>query len=330
MSVLSSLSIPNIEIFDERREALRFSFLKQQGLERETLTPLPMDASKRRYFRFSQGLLMDAPPPHEATYPFHKISDFLRQIGLSVPQIYAFDHTHGFLLVEDFGDMTYRKALEEGISESLLYQEVVKGLSHLHQQKLDNENNFSLYDVEKFLKEVDIFIEWYGLLLSEKDKKMFREIWKEAYHAHPKLPSSFVLRDVLVDNLMWLPQREGVRKCGFIDFQDGLWGPISYDLVSLLEDARRDISPAFAEDMLTLYFQAFPELNRDDFLASYFLWGAQRSTKILGVFSRLAKRDGREKYLCHLPRVRKTLACDLQHPHLKNVQSWFRIHGVVE
>lgn len=271
---------------------------------------------------------MDAPPPHENTLSFQIMADLLREGGLNVPHIYASDHEQGFLLIEDFGELTFRKALERGFPETMLYEEVIKSLVHLHQNVLENTAPLPLYDLELFLKEVEIFLEWYDLALSSQAKEDFRDLWTEAYHHQPLLPHSLVLRDVLVDNLLWVSSETGFRRCGFIDFQDGVWGPISYDLVSLLEDARRDISPAFGKEMLEVYYHAFPNLNRDDFWASYNLWGAQRSTKVLGIFSRLAKRDGKPQYLIHLPRVRATLERDLSHPSLGALQKWFQEVGL--
>ncbi len=327
MNASFTLPAGKIDSFEEERAALRLSFLKKEGFENQPLIPLPVDASKRRYFRLPQALLMDAPPPHEKTDSFVFIAKMLNKVGLSVPLIYASDPTHGFLLIEDLGELTYRKSLERGLSEELLYKEALRGLSHLHQNMIQNKDNFPLYTLDAFLTETEVFLEWYGLDLSEKTKKDFRHMWQEAYENQPSLPQSFVMRDVLIDNLLWLPSREEGRRCGFIDFQDCLWGPITYDLVSLLEDARRDITPQFARESLEIYFRAFPHLSREELWESYSLWGAQRSTKILGVFSRLAKRDGKSHYLSHLPRVWKILERDLQHPSLKDVRQWFHVYA---
>jgi len=158
----------------------------------------------------------------------------------------------------------------------------------------------------------------------------FKEVWESAYQNQPSIHHSLMMRDVMVDNLLWLPSRQGFKRCGFIDFQDGTWGPALYDLVSLLEDARRDISPGFAKEMLKIYFEAFPDLSQENFWASYSLWGAQRSTRILGVFSRLAKRDGKPQYLSHLPRLWKYLERDLCHSNLKEVRKWFQAYGVIK
>lgn len=310
--------------YEEDRAALRDAFLKREGLEKEPLHSLPSDASKRRYFRLSNRLLMDAPPPHESTRSFQIMADLLRERGLNVPHIYASDHEQGFLLIEDFGELTFRKALQKDLSEAMLYEETIKSLLHLHQHTVENKLNLPLYSLEFFLNEAEIFLEWYGLFFSSQAKEDFKGLWTEAYHHQPPVPHSLVLRDVIVDNLMWIPSQKGFKRCGFLDFQDGVWGPITYDLVSLLEDARRDITPSFGKDMLKIYYTARPDLNQDDFWASYNLWGAQRCTKILGIFSRLAKRDEKPQYLLHLPRIRTILERNLTHPSLYALQKWFQ------
>lgn len=324
MNGSSVLQVGKIDSFEDERALLRFNFLKSLGLEKELLTPLQSDASQRRYFRLSQCLLMDAPPPEEKTELFQSIAEILTASGLSVPLIYASDHRQGFLLIEDFGALSYRKALEKGILERELYRETVQALIHLHQQIQQNTMKLSVYDESLFIEKACLFTEWVDLPFSGQDKATFKDLWKEAYHQQPCLPESLLMKDVMVDNLLWLPSRQGFKRSGFIDFQDALWGPVSYDLVSLLEDARRDISPEFAREMLDIYFEAFPGLSRDDFWTSYSLWGAQRTTRILGVFYRLAKRDGKPHYLSHVPRLWNILERDLEHPHLKDLKSWFK------
>jgi aminoglycoside/choline kinase family phosphotransferase len=183
------------------------------------------------------------------------------------------------------------------------------------------------YTQELFIKNASLFLDWSEIPFSESAQEEFKGLWKEAYLHQPQLPHTLTLRDVMVDNLLWLSDREGFQRCGFIDFQDGSWGPITYDLVALLEDARRDISPSFAREMLEIHFAAFPTLSRDDFWASYYLWGAQRTTRILGVFFRLAKRDGKVHYLTHVPRLWKTLKRDLEHSSLHAIGDWFRLYG---
>ncbi len=273
---------------------------------------------------------MDAPPPHESTTKFQVLGQILKDAGLSVPHVYAADHTNGFLLIEDFGDLPYRKALHQGMSEKLLYAETMGALVHLHAGVLptsSNDNSLPTYTQELFVNNACLFLDWNDQSFSETAQTDFKDLWTEAYQNQPCLPSTLTLRDVMVDNLLWLAGRSGFQRCGFIDFQDGAWGPITYDLVSLLEDARRDVCPSFAQEMLDIYFEAFPALSRDDFFTSYYLWGAQRTTRILGVFVRQAKREGNTQYLAHVPRLKKILERDLQDPSLQPLRTWFQAYG---
>jgi aminoglycoside/choline kinase family phosphotransferase len=324
MNASSALKVGNTNFLEEERSALRTSFLTREGLEKETLLPLAVDASNRRYFRLPSCLLMDAPPPEENTRQFHMIAELLQSTGLTVPKIFATDHHHGFLLIEDLGALSYRTALDKDISEECLYSETMKALAHLHITLSDNTLALPSYDLDLFLDRAGLFLKWYDHSLSHDAQQEFRGLWSDVYKRQPQLPHSLMMRDVMVDNLFWLPERAGMNRCGFIDFQDGLWGPVTYDLVSLLEDARRDISPRFAQQMIDLYLNSVPHLSRDDFWRSYSLWGAQRSTRILGVFSRLAKRDGKPHYLAHLPRVWTYLKRDLEDPSLKALKTWFK------
>jgi len=139
-------------------------------------------------------------------------------------------------------------------------------------------------------------------------------------------PSTLVLRDYHVDNLMLLPDRHGVRGCGLLDFQDAVTGPPSYDLVSLLEDARRDIPSPLRQVMTERYLAAFPGLDRGGFLRSAAILSAQRNCKILGIFTRLWKRDGKRQYLVHIPRVWRLLEADLRHSALGRVARWLDRH----
>ena len=135
-----------------------------------------------------------------------------------------------------------------------------------------------------------------------------------------------VLRDYHVDNLMLLPGRAGVKACGLLDFQDAVIGPATYDLVSLLEDARRDVPPRLQSAMIERYLAAFPALDRQNFAASYAVMGAQRNAKIVGIFTRLCRRDGKPHYLRHIPRVWRLLEQDLQHPALTPIRVWIDRH----
>jgi len=157
-------------------------------------------------------------------------------------------------------------------------------------------------------------------------REEYLALWRNLLPVARGVPSSLVLRDYHVDNLMVLPGRSGVAACGLLDFQDAVIGPRSYDLVSLLEDARRDVPGALAEAMLARYLAAFPELDRRAFAASFAVLAAQRNCKIVGIFTRLCVRDGKPIYLRHIPRVWRLIATDLRHPELAPMARWLDRH----
>ena len=154
-------------------------------------------------------------------------------------------------------------------------------------------------------------------------RKEYLGLWRDVLALDHGVPATLVLRDYHVDNLMHLSDRQGVSACGLLDFQDAVIGPSSYDLVSLLEDARRDVPAPLAATCLAQYLSAFPELDPDAFRASYAILGAQRSAKIVGIFTRLDRRDGKPVYLEHISRVFRWLSGDLEHPALAKLQAWF-------
>ena len=275
---------------------------------------------------------MDAPPPSEGTSQFEVVATLLKSTTLSVPEIYAVDHTHGFILLEDFGDLTYRHALQQGKDEPTLYKEVVASLAHLHQQNglMDKTNDIPFYSLELFLEKVNLFLEWAPFSFSKTAKQDFLGLWEEIYKNQPALPQSLMLRDVMMDNLFWLPERKGFQRCGFIDFQDASWGPLSYDLVSVLEDMRREhLSPSFIHTMIQEYLEFFPNISSEEFWHSYFLWGAQRTTRIIGALFRLVKREGKSMDPAYFPRLLRLLERHLTPAPLKGLSTWFKAQGVL-
>jgi aminoglycoside/choline kinase family phosphotransferase len=165
-----------------------------------------------------------------------------------------------------------------------------------------------------------------GAPAPESMREEFRTAWRDVLPLRDGVPSSLALFDFHIDNLMWLKERSGVAACGLLDFQDAVLAPVTFDLVSLLEDARRDVPPELAERLIRHYLAAFPEIEEKAFRASYCVIGAQRSTRILGTFARLKLRDSKPGYLVHIPRVWRWLGQDLQHPALAPVRSWFDRH----
>ena len=318
------------------REALIAAFLAASGWGDAARRKLAGDASFRRYDRLERAggraVLMDAPPPHEDVRPYLRIAQLLRGIGLSAPAILAEDVAAGLLLLEDFGDATYTRLLAQGGDEAALYALAIDLLVALH-RAFDPAAPAAAppYDDERLLAEAALLVDWYLPALTGRPtdpglRAEYLALWRALLPLARSVPTSLVLRDYHVDNLMLLEERPGVAACGLLDFQDAMLGPVSYDLVSLLEDARRDVPPALAAAMQRRYLAEFPALARDAFAASYAVLGAQRNAKIIGIFTRLCVRDGKPHYLPHIPRVWRLLEQDLRHPALAPVAAWLDRH----
>ena len=315
------------------REALIDDFLARAGWQDAARSVLADDASFRRYDRLirhdGQAVLMDAPPPMEDVRPFIHIDRTLRRMGLSAPEIMAEDVAAGLLLLEDLGDNTYTRVLADGGDEAALYELATDLLVELHRAFAARDADAPPpYDDEAFLAEATLLTDWYMPAVSGREtppalRAEYCELWLAALRQASHVPATLVLRDYHVDNMIWLPDRAGVAACGLLDFQEARLGPSTYDLVSLFEDARRDVPPALTSKLLARYLDAFPGLDRESFAASYAIMGAQRSAKILGIFTRLDRRDGKPGYLAHIQRVWRWLEGDLAHPVLGDLRDWF-------
>jgi aminoglycoside/choline kinase family phosphotransferase len=314
------------------REDIKKIFLDEHFGLSYNVNKLPADASFRSYERIDLSgktyILMDAPPNQEEVLPFIKIGEFLHQNDFSVPEILKKDIKNGFLLLEDFGNNHYNRVLFaklDDVSESMLYRKAVDVLVKLH--KTDLAIDLYIYDKQKLLDEVCLLTDWYfqvfnGEELSSHLKHEYIEIWTKLLKSLHFPNDCLVLRDYHADNLMWLEGRVGHKKVGLLDFQDAIIGSVVYDMVSLLEDARRDISSDVVQQMINYYIEK-TNYNRKEFLADYIILGTQRSCKILGVFARKALRDGDSRYLKLLPRVWSYIHHHLNNPLLLPLKNWF-------
>ncbi len=307
------------------------AFLAAAGWRGAKCVKLAADASFRRYDRVTLGdrraVLMDAPPGKEDVTPFLLVARHLRGLGYSAPEILAEDSAAGFLLLEDFGDDTYTRLLAQGEDEETLYRLATDLLIDLHGRPAAETIPAGLppYDDARFLDEATLLTEWYLPEVTEAATDAttaYRDLWAGLLIQARRVPETLVLRDYHVDNLIGLGGRAGVAACGLLDFQDAVAGPASYDLVSLLEDARRDIPPRLADAMLERYFAAFPALDQDAFRVSYAILGAQRHCKVIGIFTRLCVRDGKSRYLSHIPRLWRLLEGALAEPALAPLGDW--------
>ncbi len=315
------------------RKAAR-GFLDANGWAGIAPAPLAGDASFRKYFRLTDGarraVLMDAPPPHEDVRPFAKLAGHLRGLGLSAPEIRAADPHAGFLLLEDFGDETFTRALAAGVSEAELYAAATDVLIALHAHPAQAHVDCPAYDAAVLDREAALLLDWFlpewsDRTLDDGARAAYFAAWHRVYPLADIGARALVLRDFHVDNLIRL-EREGIAACGLLDFQDALIGSPAYDLASLIGDARRDVSPAVARACVERYLAARPALDARAFEAALAVLSAQRNAKIAGIFVRLFRRDGKPQYLKHIDRVWRLLECDLAHPALLPVREWFERH----
>jgi N-acetylmuramate 1-kinase len=317
------------------RAAKLAAFLNSAGWGAAVRVPLAGDASFRRYDRLrldgQTAVLMDAPPPHNDVRPFLAIDSVLRNYGLSAPEVLSADEEAGLVLLEDLGDDTYGRMLAQGGDEGQLYRLAVDTLIHLHRNFRPERTGIGVFDEARALREVELLLDWYWPSLTGKPadaalRNSYRAAWRSVLPARDAAPRTLALFDFHIDNLMLLAERSGIAACGVLDFQDAVLGPVSFDLVSLLEDARRDVPVALGEELIEHYLDAFPELDEGAFRISYAVIGAQRSTRIIGTFSRLKLRDSKPGYLAHIPRVWRWLGQDLKHPALAPIAKWFDRH----
>ncbi|WP_407699086.1 aminoglycoside phosphotransferase family protein [Sphingopyxis solisilvae] len=301
------------------------AFLAAHGWGDAQILPLAGDASFRRYFRVVDGarqaVLMDAPPPHEDPRPFIAVAEYLCGEGLTAPTIFARDLAQGLLLIEDFGDVRLRETADAALHREVdLYAGVTDLLVHLHTRP--PMPGLPVLGLEQWLDEVMLFSDWYCPTLGiDVDREAFRAAWEAALTPveHDGLPRVTVLRDYHAENIMLVAGKTGVAHYGLLDFQDALIGHPAYDLASVLEDARRDVTPAVEAAMLARYQGA----TGQDIESAYWALAAQRNTRILGVFVRLWKRDGKPGYRQFQPRMWGLLERDLAYPGLAPVRAWF-------
>jgi N-acetylmuramate 1-kinase len=298
-------------------------FLDAAGWAGARVEPLPGDASFRRYFRIRDAdgktaMLMDAPPPHEDPRPFLHVAKYLVGQGFRAPEIYGEDLSRGLILIEDFGDARMREHVDANPEdERAIYIQAIETLAELERAPVCA---VAPYDEAAYLRETGLLAEWYMPTMAlPVDSAEYDALWRRALSPlfDRRWQQVTVLRDYHAENIMLLP--DGAQ--GLIDFQDALAGHPAYDLVSILQDARRDVSPELEGEMLDHYLS---RANAGaDFDLHYALLGAQRNAKIIGIFTRLWKRDGKERYLGFLPRMWGLLERDLAHPGLVELRDWF-------
>jgi tRNA threonylcarbamoyl adenosine modification protein YjeE len=346
----------------ERISAVR-DFIAGAALSEATRQRLPGDASTRSYERLVLGerraILMNWPrrpdgpalrdgKPYSAiahladnVVPFVALAQGLRERGLPAPEILHADLDQGFLVIEDFGDQRITEG-EAPAPVAERYEAAVDALLALHAQHLPEalpvapqlEYRLPAYDMDAFLIETELLLDWYlprmAAVISDNAREAFRTAWRELLQGAIDAPRTWVLRDYHSPNLMWRPRRQGIARLGILDFQDAVMGPEAYDVASLLQDARVDIAEVTELSLLGRYLHMRHDTDASfdptQFIKLYVTLAAQRASKILGIFARLERRDGKPQYLRHMPRVWGYLQRSLAHPALASLQQWYAEH----
>ncbi|MGB0410548.1 MAG: aminoglycoside phosphotransferase family protein [Pikeienuella sp.] len=311
------------------RDDMKREFLSTAGWGDAVVSSLAGDASNRRYDRVAgprgNAVLMDAPAERgEDISVFLDFTALLRGMGLSAPKVLAADRGAGFALLEDLGDDLYaRVAAQTPELETTIYAAAVDVLVEMHAAQPPTHAGTRLiapYDAAVLMREAELATEWWvpaasAAPLGDAQLTAYTDLIKQTCAEVSGQRDALVLRDYHAENLLWLPDRDGIAKVGQLDYQDALIGSRAYDLVSLLEDARRDTTADLREAMLTRYVAA-SGVDEAQFRSDYAALGAQRNLKIVGIFARLWLRDGKAGYLDLIPRVWGHLVNDLGHPDL--------------
>jgi tRNA threonylcarbamoyl adenosine modification protein YjeE len=345
-----------------RARALQ-ELLHKAGWADATRQPMQGDASTRAYERLVKptgeaAILMISPPRPdgppvrrgksysavaklaESIHAFVAMDRGLRALGFSAPRIFGEDLDIGLLILEDLGNEPVVSA-EGPIPER--YAEATRLLARLHGARLPNvlpvaeghEHVLPPYDMDALMIEVELLVEWYAPHvarhnLSGSVKGEFAHLWREVLTEIVAGPTTWTLRDYHSPNLIWIAGRIGLKRVGLLDFQDGVLGHPAYDVVSLLQDARVTVPADLEIKLLSLYARerqaSDPDFDMRAFARAYAILGAQRATKVAGIFARLDMRDGKPHYLDHLPRVEAYLARNLNHPALLRLRTWYQAH----
>ena len=321
----------------ERQQA-RTRLLAGAGWAEAEARPLAGDASLRSYQRLylngASRVLMDAPPPQEDVRPFVQMAGWLRDQGLSAPELYAVDDQAGYILLEDLGDDLYSRVMAQTtgtlVDEGQLYNAAIDVLAAWQAQSAPL--GIPDYDDDFLILEASYYVDWYvrkhlARPVSDDQRSEFLTAWRELFQDINPGGRVLVLRDYHADNLLWLPDREGLARVGLLDFQGALNGSVAYDLVSLARDVRRDVSDDMVECMIRHYLDVTGRTGFDEetFRTVFAIAGAQRNTKIAGLFVRLAQQGGKAQYLDYLPKVIAMLKKDLAHPRLAKIAAMMAI-----
>ena len=283
--------------------------LEKKKIKFSDLIALPGDASERKYFKIKHNktnLILMYDKNDKNLKKFLKVSKILEK-KVTIPKIIKDLREDKVLLLEDFGDTEYSKFSGDRTKRKY-YRFAIDAIVKIQKSCF----NLPSYSIREFLKESNLFFEWYAPTRNKKLKLKINNLLTNLIKITQGLPKVFVHRDYHINNLFFLNSRDNHFKCGWIDYQDALLGPCVYDIVSLTQDARVDVSKEIEKFVIEYYLNESPHIDKKLFNYSYSVIAIQRHMKVLGIFSRLAKRDGKKKYLSHIPRVKKMLISNLQ------------------
>jgi len=295
--------------------------------------PCPPDATPAE--RLALGYNASARLAAGRVDAFVACAGFLRGRGLSAPQVHAADPSLGLAILEDLGDDLYTRLIEGGADEAMLYDRAVDALVRLHEtpppavlSAQGSQWPLLSYDDLALKTAADLFIEWApksnpGLRFDDGATGAWEELWTPIRARLDAAADVFCHRDYHADNLIWLTDRPGPAAVGMLDFQDALRGHRAWDLMMLLQDARRDVSPAREAASLDRYLAAEPSVPREPFLADYAAVAALHACRLIGLFTRLTVRDAKPRYAGYIPRMWGYLARDLKAPGLESLAAWF-------
>ena len=303
-----------LDASDSRLANLTQWVIEDLGFAGASIAPASADASFRRYFRVTQGadsyIVMDAPPEKEDSGPFLQVARLLGSLDLNVPMILARDMERGFLLLSDLGSRQYLDALSLDGAADGLYADALRGLRTMQTADAGLSQALPRYDRALLLREMELLPEWFlirhlGLTIEARERAMLDGLFESLVEAVVSQPACFVHRDYHSRNLLVTPENNP----GILDFQDAVWGPVTYDLASLLKDCYIAWPPARVKQWVLEYRESLLEagFKLDADAATFMRWfdltGLQRHIKVLGIFARLFYRDGKPQYLRDLPRV---------------------------
>jgi N-acetylmuramate 1-kinase len=303
-----------LDASDSRLANLTQWVIEDLGFADASIAPASADASFRRYFRVTQGadsyIVMDAPPDKEDSGPFLQVARILGSLDLNVPMILARDMERGFLLLSDLGSCQYLDALPAEGAADELYSDALRSLRTMQTADVGLSRGLPRYDRALLLREMELLPEWFlirhlGLTIEARERAMLEGLFESLVQAAVSQPACFVHRDYHSRNLLVTSENNP----GILDFQDAVWGPVTYDLASLLKDCYIAWPPARVRDWVLEYRESLLEagFKLDADAATFMRWfdlaGLQRHIKVLGIFARLFYRDGKPQYLKDLPRV---------------------------